>query len=373
VAFTTLLSVACLSAADLSGEAQANAGGIVEIVDFTEAAPPEIVQEADASQEAEAAQAAQVEEAPPPVEDSGPEATLTVQQATVEVSRAGADTFEEVADSAALRSGDTIRTGEQGVALVVFFDETQTTLYPNSELVISTLEEDDDGKLIIQLEQLLGVNFHIIDNFPDSIAVHDVSTPYGVASVRGTAYWSEVNRLQEWASFDVTRGSVDFGPFGGSDGYLIEAGRSFDADATGNRQLRDLDLRCEGGTCFHPYIDQLFEEGNLSFLDRENFFDGGCEGDFCDGSGDKDGFGTGDGTGDGAILDGGGNIGDGGILDGSNIGDGGILDGSNIGDGGILDGGNIGDGPLGGDGGGPLGGDGGGGAGGGGNDGGIFR
>jgi len=88
-------------------------------------------------------------------------------------------------------AGDIIRTNNAGMAGLVFLDNTETTIFPNTVVVIDSFVKDSSEAHSIRLIQLIGTTFNRV-NFANPDSQQEVVTPYGVAAVRGTGYWVEV-------------------------------------------------------------------------------------------------------------------------------------------------------------------------------------
>ena len=118
-------------------------------------------------------------------------ANLNVEAGRVEVRQARGSSYLVVANTTPLGNGDAIRTGPDGTAVIHFLDDTETTLFPNTVLVIDAFNRQSDGSYALQVIQLIGSTFNRV-NFTHNNSTQQIATPYGVASVRGTGYWVEV-------------------------------------------------------------------------------------------------------------------------------------------------------------------------------------
>src|SRR5215471_20034119 len=107
-------------------------------------------------------------------------------------------------DQAALKPGDSVRTGRNGRVLLVRGQES-ILVSPNSAIVIP--QAKDAGATTIQQEAgsiLLKVEKRVERNF-------EVETPYLVAAVKGTEF--KVTVGQGNTSVDVSQGSVEVADF----------------------------------------------------------------------------------------------------------------------------------------------------------------
>jgi hypothetical protein len=120
-------------------------------------------------------------------------ATLTVERERVEIRRSSDSSYRtlRMSQSVFVTSGDVIRTGSGGTAKLVFLDNTETTLFPNTVVVVDAFSRESGGAYTIKLNQLIGSTFNRA-NFTNSNSTEEVVTPYGVASVRGTGFWVDV-------------------------------------------------------------------------------------------------------------------------------------------------------------------------------------
>lgn len=136
------------------------------------------------------APAAQNERAAAPVVSSQ-KAELTVIEGTVTLMRSGQTNFRTVNRTAQMRVGDIVRTTADGVAVVKFADNTEATLFPNSQLQIKVFDQLESGALSITLQQFVGRIFHRA-NFTADGSSYDVETTNAVAMVQGTAFYVDV-------------------------------------------------------------------------------------------------------------------------------------------------------------------------------------
>jgi hypothetical protein len=135
-------------------------------------------------------------------------ATLTDVNGNVEVLSAnGVDQWRLIATGEQVREGQRLRTRAASSATIVFFDGSRTTLGPDSEVVLSTLNGDwgnslrvalavDSGKVVNSVIPLRGKNSSFV-----------VYTPAGSASVHGTHFNVAVGS-KGLARFAVDSGKV---------------------------------------------------------------------------------------------------------------------------------------------------------------------
>jgi hypothetical protein len=104
---------------------------------------------------------------------------------SVTVSNVSSDTLITVGKP--LISGDTLSTGNNGFAMVLFLDETVARVSPSSQLVIrSALNESKNTNLRTQINLALGSLFMDVRRTPDS--EFEVTTSTTVASIKGTRF-----------------------------------------------------------------------------------------------------------------------------------------------------------------------------------------
>ena len=183
------------------------------------------------------------------------QATLTVLEGNVVLRRAGEDSFSPVSRSVWVGCGDVIRTGDNGSAQLIFFNDTETTIFPNSELILSNFTRGDDGSFVIRMEQAIGRLFHRI-NFTNPNSTHEVVTPHGVAAVRGTAYWSVIHVEGDVDSFRCVIGEISVTASVSDTNEAITCPSvTIDIGAGGVITTRELDLYCGDGLC-DPYMNE---------------------------------------------------------------------------------------------------------------------
>src|SRR5437763_1574624 len=111
----------------------------------------------------------------------GSGATLSVLAAGVDVSPQGGG-FSTAADGQTLRPGDQVRTDASGVALLTFFDGSETQLTPSTELTVDAAAPGNPTSL-----------FHVIGTVASRV-IPPPNNGFGVDSaaaaalVRGTTY-----------------------------------------------------------------------------------------------------------------------------------------------------------------------------------------
>ena len=180
-------------------------------------------------------------------------ATLTPVSGTVELRRLSEDTYNVVQQTTTLAAGDSVRTGTESQATITFLDDTTTTLFSNTELTVTTLDSGAGTAFLLRLEQLTGITFNKI-SFPDNSSEFMITTPNGLAAVRGTTFWIEVDRQATSTSLDVLEGTVEFTVIGDDTVPTAVEEETIDIDSDGTVTRRDLDIVCDPA-CHPPQID----------------------------------------------------------------------------------------------------------------------
>ena len=117
--------------------------------------------------------------------DNSGGATLTILVDPVEVAHAADGVFSVASDGQMLQAGDTIRTGSNGLALVTFFDGSETQLGPASSVQLEHAEASPT--LHIAILQRSGVTTNRVVPLPPG-GSFSTDTPTAAAMVRGTSY-----------------------------------------------------------------------------------------------------------------------------------------------------------------------------------------
>ncbi len=153
--------------------------------------------------------------AAPPAQ-AGAGATLTILAGQVEVDTAGTGTYEPAQDGQALKAGDAVRTLSDGVALVTFFDGSETQLGNDGDLRI-----DDATQQRIAVYQSAGSALYHVQ--PSTTGrTFQASTASAVALVRGTSMVVNVARATRGPS-TAPLPPVQFPRVVGDSPYLLTA------------------------------------------------------------------------------------------------------------------------------------------------------
>ncbi len=116
-------------------------------------------------------------------------ATLVDGTGILEVSDIGlAGNWMAVSSGDTVHSGQRLRTGADSSVTLVFFEGTQATLGPNTDLVLNKIDGDWGKQLQVELIQNGGETDHQVVPLQGENSSYQVLTPSGSASVRGTSF-----------------------------------------------------------------------------------------------------------------------------------------------------------------------------------------
>lgn len=133
-------------------------------------------------------------------------ATFQAISGNVEIAPVGAN-WQQASKDARLSSGWKIRTGPASSATFAFYDGTQTTLGPDSEVILTQVNGRWGGVIRVTLDQVAGISTHQVVPFGGKDSQFMVNTPSGRASVHGTTFSVAVDEHGQ-ASFAVDAGEV---------------------------------------------------------------------------------------------------------------------------------------------------------------------
>ena len=117
-----------------------------------------------------------------PVELEAPKVILTPEEGTVWVNE------REVKGELELKENDLVKTGENALASINFFDESIVRLDENTEILLKDLQSENFTTKKINFKINLGHLWARILKLVDKDAEFSIETPTTVASVRGTAF-----------------------------------------------------------------------------------------------------------------------------------------------------------------------------------------
>ena len=131
--------------------------------------------------------------------------TLTLLGGDVSV-RHGSGQFAAATDGELLKTGDAIKTGADGRAVLTYFEGSSVTIEPLTQLVIDSASAGSDGNTLIAMSQVFGRTWHVVTKLVTSGSKYEVRTPASTASVRGTEF--EVNSDAASTTVATTEGTV---------------------------------------------------------------------------------------------------------------------------------------------------------------------
>jgi hypothetical protein len=112
-------------------------------------------------------------------------ATLSVLAAPVEVA-SGSGSFTPARNGQTLQVGDQIRTGAGGVALLTYFDGSETQLTPETQVQLQAAPSG--GGPGVTLAQVVGTTVNRVQQITGGSSNFATNTPTAAAFVRGTRY-----------------------------------------------------------------------------------------------------------------------------------------------------------------------------------------
>lgn len=140
-----------------------------------------------------------------PAPSAGDRFALEDPRGMVEVSEAGG-AWIPAAGGGQFGAGTRLRTGELSGVTLIFHDGSRTSLGPQSELGVDTLDAGTGGApRLVSMTQVRGETRHVVVPSTDPASRYEVHTPSATASAKGTAFAVVVSVTQ------VTLVSVDKG------------------------------------------------------------------------------------------------------------------------------------------------------------------
>jgi hypothetical protein len=117
-------------------------------------------------------------------------ATLDIMAAPVQVSSSQAGPFVDAVSGQLLLAGDVVRTGPGGVALLTFFDGSESQLASDSQLQVQRADYNPAPRIV--LFQSAGVSINRVIPLPPG-GSFETDTPTAIGLVRGTSYLVNVS------------------------------------------------------------------------------------------------------------------------------------------------------------------------------------
>jgi VCBS repeat-containing protein len=119
--------------------------------------------------------------------DSSTLTILSITDGDVFLMKAGADDWTEATIEMTLEVGDTIQTGDDSGAEIIFFDGSTIELEAGTQIEITSLDSSPDGDTkTITLMQTVGTTISRVTKLLDPASTYAIETPSGVAAVRGS-------------------------------------------------------------------------------------------------------------------------------------------------------------------------------------------
>ncbi|MGW8225247.1 MAG: FecR domain-containing protein [Anaerolineales bacterium] len=162
-------------------------------------------------------------------------AVLSSTSGLVEVlDEEGTAGWTAISDGDKVKSGERLRTGADSRVVLTFFDGTQVTLDPNTDLMLNEIDGDWGKKLRVSLIQNGGMTSHQVVPLKGNDSAYSILTPSGEASVRGTSFNVMVEDTGD-SVFAVETGAVlvsnngDEAVLAAGQGLVTELGKPLEA------------------------------------------------------------------------------------------------------------------------------------------------
>jgi hypothetical protein len=123
---------------------------------------------------------------------TGQTATISEASGDVQMLEAGAEDWYAASSGMKLYTGDSLKTGDDGYALVVFHEGSVMELETNTEIQIVELDTSSSGSTTVRIKQIVGNAMNRVEQLLDSASTYEVEMPAGTAVVRGTNFWTKV-------------------------------------------------------------------------------------------------------------------------------------------------------------------------------------
>jgi len=125
----------------------------------------------------------------------------------VEIQGAGGE-WTVLNQESLIEPGQTVRTGELSQAQLIFYDGSQTSLGPNSEVSVDKLDfREEDQRRVVELTQQAGESTHDVAHSSNKGSLYAVHTPAGTGVAKGTQFSVSVTPDQA-TRFNVLEGVV---------------------------------------------------------------------------------------------------------------------------------------------------------------------
>ncbi|MDP9238081.1 MAG: FecR domain-containing protein, partial [Chloroflexota bacterium] len=140
---------------------------------------------------------------------------LTVVAGDVSVQTSGRAEPRTAVDGETLHEGDRIITGDDGRAVVTFFEGSTEVLEPSTEITIERIASTAGDGLLASISQGVGTTWNTVFNTSDTKAQYEIKTKAVVAAVRDTMFLVQVDasgKTTVWSrqgTVAVTAGGVE--------------------------------------------------------------------------------------------------------------------------------------------------------------------
>ena len=144
----------------------------------------------------------------PGAEDTG---KVSLVRGLVEYAGPGHDDFQRLTRGMRIRMGSTVKTGNDGTAVIVTVPGAVCRISPDSTVIFSTLKPSK-RKSRATLDVLDGSVTALIDRDRPGKTDFRIHTPHGVAAARGTVYAVTVNAASATSYAQVAEGKIEVTP-----------------------------------------------------------------------------------------------------------------------------------------------------------------
>jgi hypothetical protein len=121
-------------------------------------------------------------------------ATLSILNTDISAQRGGIGDFSAALDGDIYKTGDVVKSSQNGRAVLTFFDGSSLTVDPGSLVKVTTLNRLDNGGIQVTIEQSLGRTWASVQKLKTPDSKFEVKTPTSTAAVRGTAFVTNVTQ-----------------------------------------------------------------------------------------------------------------------------------------------------------------------------------
>lgn len=126
-------------------------------------------------------------------------ATVAVLNTAVDAQKGSSD-FAPALDGDIVASGDFVRSSKDGRAVLTFFDGSTLSVDPGSLVKVLTLNRLASGGIQLLVEQTLGRSWAAVSKLKTPDSKFEIKTPSSIASVRGTAFETNVTQNADGTS-----------------------------------------------------------------------------------------------------------------------------------------------------------------------------